>query len=48
MCWGGISLVGRTDLLFPCGTVNAEAYKDIYLDAYARPYAGTIGDFLKK
>ncbi|GBL75841.1 hypothetical protein AVEN_155114-1 [Araneus ventricosus] len=42
--WGGISLGGRTDLhVFPRGTVNAHAYRDNILDAYA----GAIGnDFL--
>ncbi|KFM57061.1 Transposable element Tcb2 transposase, partial [Stegodyphus mimosarum] len=43
--WDGISLGGRTYIhVFPRENVNAQVYRDDILDAYVRPYAGTIGD----
>ena len=44
MLWGGISLLGHTDLyIIQNGTLIGERYRNEVLDAFVRPYAGAVG-----
>ena len=43
MIWAGISLGGRTDIVFVQGTLTAQRYVDDILRPVVLPYAGAIG-----
>ena len=43
MIWAGISLGGRTDIVFVDGTLTAQRYIDEILRPIVVPYAGAIG-----
>ena len=43
MVWAGISLGGRTDLVFVDGTLTAQRYVDEILRSHVLPYLGAIG-----